>query len=581
MIIENRSTEIGDIIYIKADTPLMGILTLVSFVDNTENETGTRLFNKKFRYSIDGINYSDWAELTNPNLAAISIAPNNIFYAEYLYERIGADASSELVFNSVELSGTFESIPQTYYENSIFYQFFNQTDPGVLNWAVNVLEKLYKRGILPKFIERNQNENNEDEDFIAYWFTITTFFAYIVHFCRQFETFSSNPILLREYLSQWDLLFEKSSMSLLDLVTLKENFLRVISQRGTENIYSEREANALGVQGELLNLLKKNALDEFIVCITESEHIGWTLRQSSPSYKGNFKERGLIKGYEKRLGTLILSKYPLLENNGDISLVEEGEENAIKITSPGGEIVGINGAINRDYENAIIIDPLIDYEITFLIKSNSDFINSEFTFDIVGLDKEGATIDFKDITNSSTSNVFLDEVSLNQQDIYYQIKGIIFSYNTLDFNSYSNFNNSSPNLRFDKRIVKILPQVYLKDMGEDTEINIKDFKVRPLRTNYSKGFFSTKAIQLWIKNNNQSLTNQELTSILEERLFPYSRKLFITWLNDTYDKAVTYDIDDEVIHLGIKYKALEENTGVIPSTTENTTTWKTKNNQYE
>jgi hypothetical protein len=68
---------------------------------------------------------------------------------------------------------------------------------------VNVLEKLYKKGILPAYIERDFNSTNAaDRDFIDTWRAVTHYFALYVCMARHFQFFYQDTNLLNEYLDQ-------------------------------------------------------------------------------------------------------------------------------------------------------------------------------------------------------------------------------------------------------------------------------------------------------------------------------------------------------------------------------------------
>ena len=107
-ISKNTSSEPGDIITIRASVVIDGIVELSSYVTDVDNETGDRYFDKEFRYSIDqGHTYTDWAELTNPNIDAIEVHAEKGILIEYRYTRAGADATDTIAFNSVTLLGNF------------------------------------------------------------------------------------------------------------------------------------------------------------------------------------------------------------------------------------------------------------------------------------------------------------------------------------------------------------------------------------------------------------------------------------------------------------------------------------------
>jgi len=198
MIIENRSTEVGDVIYIQTETPLIGLVALSSFIDDVVNETTSRLFSKSFRYSVDGVNWSAFTPLTNVNISNVQVQVNDTFYAEYKYERIGSDTTGELEFNSVTLSGIFTTPSGgPAYAASIFPSFFTFNNTCSIAWSVNVLEKLYNKGIIPNFIERNlSGDNTTDRDYLDFWRAITHYFALYVCLARQFQFYYQNRDLL-------------------------------------------------------------------------------------------------------------------------------------------------------------------------------------------------------------------------------------------------------------------------------------------------------------------------------------------------------------------------------------------------
>ena len=172
-VIENRVTENGDVITISTNVPVVGIVALTSFVDSTVGETGGTYFEKTFRYSNNG----------------------GITFSEYRYKRIGT--GGDLIFNNIHLGGTLLPLTHPVFNSMVFADFFTPDDTNVLDWALNVLEKLYKSGIIPSYIKRNQGD--DDRDFISYWFTVTHFFAILVYYARGFEHVPGSIALMREF----------------------------------------------------------------------------------------------------------------------------------------------------------------------------------------------------------------------------------------------------------------------------------------------------------------------------------------------------------------------------------------------
>jgi len=239
---QNISSEIGDVILIKGNIPLIGLISFTAFADTLIGETGSKFFTKEFRYSLDGINFTTFQELTVPNITAISVNPTDFFFIEYKYTRAGTDASGTLRFIDNTLSAVFaDLVCGPTYEKSIFNQFFSCFDQKILLWCLNVLEKTYKPGIIPKYITRdkNGNVNRIDEDFLAVWKAVTCFFAIIVQYARIFQDFSTFDRILKEYLIQKGL-FICLDQNTEELLFLMKNYYRAINERGTKGVITKK-----------------------------------------------------------------------------------------------------------------------------------------------------------------------------------------------------------------------------------------------------------------------------------------------------------------------------------------------------
>jgi hypothetical protein len=205
-IIENRTSEQGDVLFIKTTVPAIGIAQLTDWVDIVVGADAGKDFTKEFRYKLNNLDWSTWRLLTSANLQAVPIAPTDTFYAEYRYTRTGA-ASGPLEFREVVIKGTYESdLCGGYFSRSIYAQFTGCGDTEMLNWAINVLEKIYEQGIVPQYVQRT-GYAGEDADYIAFWSTVTTNFAQIVHYGRQFAKYHSNIVLLKDHLKQRNIFF--------------------------------------------------------------------------------------------------------------------------------------------------------------------------------------------------------------------------------------------------------------------------------------------------------------------------------------------------------------------------------------
>ncbi len=268
-IIQNIATEDGDVLIIQTNVPVIGLSALIGYVDDTDNEDSSTFFLKKFRYSIDGVNYSDYINLTVDNLLSVSVEPSDTFIIEYLYQRVGDGGS--ILFNSVTLEGIFEQIEcGAEFSNSIFSNYIGCYDLCSLNWSINVLEKLYTKGILPSYIERGRsNSTTEDKDFIDFWRSVTHYFAYYVCLARYFKDFHLDEVILFEFLIQRGLYICKDE-EYENLLYLSKNYYDEIRQRGTINIIRRElfeldydESNSVSNSNSNSNSISNNTITSF------------------------------------------------------------------------------------------------------------------------------------------------------------------------------------------------------------------------------------------------------------------------------------------------------------------------------
>lgn len=542
-IVQNKATEIGDVLIIQVEVPILGLVFLSSYIDQTVGETAVRYFNKKFRYSVDGITFSDWLDLTNENIQLVDVEPTNTFRIEYRYQRTGSDITGDLQFNEVTVSGEYQALvnPEVY-NRSIFSSFFDFYDIDLLNWALNVLEKIYK-SIVPKYIERgvNDNINWEDKDFIDFWRSVTHFFAILVRFARLFENISSNKTLLLEYLRSHDL-YVCDETDLVDLIYIMNNIFDEIRQRGTIQIslsknqiddssdisFSDSSSSlstvsvSKEVNGELLRLICYKTTDEFI--FAPIQYIGWIVDKCSPLYRGTNFAYSLIKGYELSQDFNDLSKYPINDLNY-CTLKNNDSKMVLSIDGvPNGLDIGLKSSL---LTFPIIVDSSIAYEITFWIKQVN--IEDTLTFGCNAFDKDGNQINLQSIVTGLNENKFFSEKGLNINNQWYFVRGIIFNKDQdlltssqalldLGFGQHLRFNNL-------ENITYICPQLYIENNTGLTsnEVLIWDFKIRPLKYDFEVGFVGLKNLLVtWMKNNSGKYTNDEVTNIMYQKLIPYN-----------------------------------------------------------
>lgn len=535
-IVENIVTESGDIVSIKTNVPIVGIVGLSTFVDSVTGETGSVYFEKTFRYSSNGgLTFSDWIELTTLNIQGIVIEKINYFVIEYKYRRIGTGA--DLSFNSVRIGGSFSPLEYPVFNNMIFGNFFTSNDINVLGWALNVLEKLYKKGIIPNYVIRETG--SDDRDFISFWFGITHFFAILVYYARGFEHISSSIPLMREFVKGRGV-YMRDNPDTEELYYVYSNYISEIQKRGTVDIYRR----SVTIDGELLRLLNNLVTDECLFAFTTRGELGWCIGQSSPLYTGADNIKNLIKGYEFTEDIESLSLYPLI-NESYISLVS----GRMRITDiPNDEVAGIGtsvstlgggdgytyygGGIGIDLiypdilsEDAIVINPSLDYEISFKVEK-SDISIQDLTFGISLFDKNGVEISAVRITDGVLDNRFFILKTLNKANTEYWVRGVLNAYNnSLVAGDKLNI-GFGQNLRSSSEAVYLVPVILVENntgVALTDVVRIRDVKIRPAALWTSRGLLSSRNFIIgFLKNRNVQYNDQQVEKIIDEELIPYN-----------------------------------------------------------
>ena len=96
------------------------IKQILGFKANISGETNNVYYDKEFRYSSDGILWSDYKQLTNENLSNINVYDGKI-YLQYRFTQAG---NGNLSINSISLDVDYNSevdsvIPECFWNNSV------------------------------------------------------------------------------------------------------------------------------------------------------------------------------------------------------------------------------------------------------------------------------------------------------------------------------------------------------------------------------------------------------------------------------------------------------------------------------
>lgn len=481
-IIENRVTAEGDVLIIKPEVPIVGLMALYQFVDTTVGESATDYFLKEFRYSVDGgLTFGDWYELSLINISGVEIAQQSTFVIEYRYTRVGYAPEVELEFEDILVSGEIEELPYPVFDKTVFKKFFNVNDINVFGWAINVLEKLYVKGlILPDYIQRADNNSNlEDEDFIVYWNSITHFFAIIVYFARQFHNFESNELLLVEFLKSRDITIS-DNYDISELLYVYQNYVEEYRKRGTSQIIERSET----IDGELIRLTGSQIFEEFIFAVFQSHDTGWCVSKSSPTWKGTENILSLNKVEEELVPDYLIGEIPA---------------EAHKIT----------------------VSPKQAYEVSFRLFTTSPTLT--FSFGVNCFDKDDNALTIKNNYNDAFTNNFASVESVGVTSEWVWIRGVIYPYDSIFDEVYGLNIGVGNNLKFLENVAKI--QMFLEFSNVASGDEIKDIVIRPAKLNFSRGQLGIKNIIYLNCVNNSSKDDEQIIEFVKNKLIPYDNVL--------------------------------------------------------
>ncbi len=511
------------------------VYTIASQSWATAGGVTSRFFEKQFRISLDGgLNFTPFQILNDVNVNNITVQRNDQFVLEVTYRRSGTDTTGELAFNSFTLSGDFAELGFPIYDMTIFKKLFEVNDANVLRWALNVLEKIYQRGLLADYVDRNR-ENKDDTDFIVYWNSVTHLFALIVYFARNFENISANKTILIEYLNNFDITIP-FDQNLEDLGYIYSNRPDEYRKRGTNRITFARGENNEEIDGELLRELNKQPDDLLIFALIEAQKFGWCLGESSPTWTGTENIKNLTLAYEFTKSVNDLDLYPLINIPG-ISLFQDTDisEQVLRITHGNADPatgIGYSDIASPDRTKLILIDPTIPYEISVKVKKTNG-TNDGLFFGAYGYDSNFVRGDLIPVWNSvNNPNRFMDEdidETLKVNDEYYWLRAVLFPVGTSqDDDLVLNF-PSGRGLILNATTNYIGIYFYV-DGNVTVTLNVYDIKMRPLNLPISQGLFGVKNIIAGYLKNNGELSNEDLRIFTQNRLIPYNSFLIPKFL---------------------------------------------------
>lgn len=487
----NTTSSLGDTFLIIPTKPLGRIKTIDGVDWVVSGETANWFYKKEYRIQINGGSWSSWDAISN--LSSYPIDETVSYQVQFRFihsssPRVMGD-SPILSFTSVTIEGDFVQIDcGPIYNESIFGQWFRCDEN--LQWCLNVANKMYEQGVVPNFILRG--DKYDDDDYKVFWKSICCFFGIIVEFGRKVARFDEDLIMLKDFLKNRTLFFCDSDIKLVDLQDLAHQYLSEIQQRGSWSVIDEIQRYICYDKGDSTKHPPILPFDELIFNLRPNKYTGWNIGNSSPCYKSIHFQHTLNKNYQPDGKFKDLGKYPLI---GAPTASGADKDELVCTTGTG---------IGDGFEKLIPISPFLNYAISFDVKM---IRAGTFTFGVKTFDKDGNVIKTHNIEDDSIDVTFVDGISLNQSDIWYNIIGILYNEDQI-----INPNNVKPNIGFGNHLrmehsgtVKVARMMPVIKCDSGT-ITIRNLQIKPASLPYSTGFIQTSNwIDFIFKNNNGRL----------------------------------------------------------------------------
>lgn len=546
--------KIGDVLIVNIVPELTGYIRFSSYSEAWIGTTSAKTVLKEFRTSEDGIFWSEWSALTNENVTKERFVADGRFSIQLRFTRTGADNSGDIEFVSIQFRGSVDRIQSVFptLSASIFADLIGTSELKELE--ENLFKKLYYRGILPNYIIRGANlDIDEDSDFVDVFFSVARFFAIIMRFFARFENFKNDFDLIRENVRQYGLYFDESNITLEELQYLSQHLFDEIRKRGTAMIFKRRGDNVNGeplpIDGELIRLLRSKPSDELLHETIPIHKVGWCLGQCSPMYSGTSQARQLNKTNEDSEDFVNLDNFVVTSSTQATKYAIQPFDNkkVLRLYNTSystGVTVGL-GRVNEDMKvstnKLIVVDSHLDYEITFAfqIVNGGGSLGNQILFGAEGFDVLGNRLSDAFITPNGgqvTETFFLESLLDWKPFNWYYARGIIHAYSSANQDKSMTNLGFGTNLYFNNSFVKyILPKIQVIGITV-FDVKIWDYKIRPLvrGTNIlplkdsganarSLGFIQSQEMShYYIRNNNNSQSEDEITDIIERYLLPYN-----------------------------------------------------------
>lgn len=518
-------TENGDTLIVTPSIPFLGLTQIVNAPTVFYEEWFGATLDIYVKYSLDeGLTWSENKLISEIDFSSISFQANHVSLLEFTLVQNGDGViyfyGIDFSANSIEVSSP--SVPEFYKELGMKIPYYNFES---LRWSLNVLQKVYQNGILPKFIERGDNENWLDEDFIDFWWALIYPMSLRIAMAQDLVDLLWRPDLLKEYLRQRGIVIGNTT-NLIELCHLMYFFYDEEARRGSLSVLDLERTIAEGetIRGPIARLIDYVKGSDVFFRRINSWELGWWLQVNSPcQYQNSDYIMNDRLDYENEPFTKSnsLDQYSLSQPSNIVC----NQQGYAELTpgNEGGDLDHV-GFGNLDNPKITIVSPYKDYAVI------ADFQLIDTTrvfFGIKGYNADDTMVeDWTYNTNSNTQDTFFED---NEEGFLlpaarYRLFGVL---RNEGFVLYAWKNKVLDGLCMEKKfilnkgVVGVMPYLQFKNSNA-AKVKVYDFKICRLEDQdiYLDSIINSES-RLSLKNYNFSMTDEEIEKEVKTKLFPF------------------------------------------------------------
>ena len=538
---------IGDELYVWNAVPFVvkenGGSASVSFSDITDGEIDGGIFLRSFQYSLNGIDFSEWFDISEIDSVITNLSfPNFYVFINLKYKYTGVQVG-EMSIISIDLSldnfvlpeldpNTFESLRRSLFKD-IFY-----CNENVIAYSFDLFNAIYNRKVLPSFITISKI-TEQDEDFIAIWQSVSEFYALFIYFAERMAKFI-DPEAVYQSIFQFDIIPKNNSIQFLDL-------RRQALHRGTLKSF---EINSFD-ENEIARLFNRTSLEYGFIKTSLTKKSGWYLDRYSPLIRSTSGHRNLSNtpmNERQYSPDYISGDFPIIETGAcsQNTISFKGTTHSCLTIVESGAYAGI-GSFNiaNDIEKAIPINPFDDYVISFWLKANSS-TEILLSLGLAGALKTSESVTYQQFNNVDEDTDWFYQGSFKIFDEWIYFEAVLYGYDRKDdpFISIPSWGSGS-NLRNKYKNNYIIPNI-LVSLEDPSTVDIIDIQIRPRTTNNKNHCYvnRSKVVIGQIINRNQKLSNSFILDFLTRKSVRHDYCVNFRFLKGGDQAEILYRIDE-------------------------------------